>query len=88
MTRKGERTILGSIKEKRNGNEKKSTFSEAAKRTSGGEKKCVEENGRWSWSLAPTAESAQAAMGAPITALGYKECIAFPYLSEVSGLQK
>lgn len=29
-------------KEKRNGNEKKSTFSETAKRTSAGEKKCVE----------------------------------------------
>lgn len=44
--------------EKRNGNEKKSTFSETAKRTSAGEKKCVEESGRWSWSLALTAESA------------------------------
>ena len=61
-------------KEKDNGSEEKSTFTGTLQRASAGERKHGEVNGRWSRSLAPTGDySPQAAMGAPITAPGYKE---------------
>lgn len=61
-------------KEKDNGSEEKSTFTGTLQRASAGERKHGEVNGRWSRSLAPTGDySLQAAMGAPITAPGYKE---------------
>ena len=61
-------------REKDNGSEEKSTFTGTLQRASAGERKHGEVNGRWSRSLAPTgAYSPQAAMGAPITAPGYKE---------------
>ena len=61
-------------KEKDNGSEEKSTFTEMAQRASAGERKRRKVNGRWSRSLAPTGVYfPQAAMGAPITAPGYKE---------------
>ena len=45
-----------------------------AQRASAGERKRREVSGRWSQSLAPTGVYfPQAAMGAPITAPGYKE---------------
>ena len=61
-------------KEKDNGSEEKSTFTGTLQRASAGERKHGEVNGRWARSLAPTGDySPQAAMGAPITAPGYKE---------------
>ncbi len=71
--------ILGRQK-KDNGSEEKSTFTETLQRASAGERKHGEVSGRWSRSLAPTGGySPQAAMGAPITAPGYKEDRKFPY---------
>ena len=73
MTISIQRFIL-CTREKDNGSEEKSTFTGTLQRASAGERKHGEVNGRWSRSLAPTgAYSPQAAMGAPITAPGYKE---------------
>lgn len=73
MTISIQRFIL-CTREKDNGSEEKSTFTEMAQRASAGERKRREVSGRWSRSLAPTGDnSPQAAMGAPITAPGYKE---------------
>lgn len=73
MTISIQRFIL-CTREKDNGSEEKSTFTGTLQRASAGERKHGEVNGRWSRSLAPTGvHSPQAAMGAPITAPGYKE---------------
>ena len=76
-------------KEKDNGSEEKSTFTGTLQRASAGERKHGEVNGRWSRSLAPTGDySPQAAMGAPITAPGYKEDRKIPVPAEVFAVRQ
>jgi len=62
---------------------------ETLQRASPGERKHGEISGRWSRSLAPTGGySPQAAMGAPITAPGYKEDRKIPVPAEVFAVRQ